>query len=122
MVSREGKFRQKLVKYLDTYLQVSNNKIKYDAKKIVDSITSENLHNMAENFLKTNEEYKNKKGGRKSRKKKNKSRRVQRGGEWDRYYILEIVISVGSAILGTIYNFANNPCLSNGGQGGPELY
>ncbi len=74
---------------------------------------------MAENFLKTNEEYKNKKGGRKSRrksrKKKNKSRRVQRGGEWDRYYILEIVISVGAAILGTIYNFANNPCQ-------PELY
>jgi hypothetical protein len=51
MVSSEGKFRQKLVKYLDTYIRVSNNKIKYDTKKIVDSISSENLHNMAENFL-----------------------------------------------------------------------
>ena len=106
--NKEKEFRKNLVKFLKSYEKEKN--IKGDAQKIVDNISSKELHDMAEDFLKTKKGLENMKGGKKSRrrrrKRKNKTRKIQHGGQWELFGV-PVVYMVGAAVAAVGYRVYN---------------
>jgi hypothetical protein len=109
---KEKEFRNKILKILKAYQKV--NGVKWNAQKIMDQISSEELHKMAETMFKTQTEYEKMKGGKKTRKKrkkrKNRTRRVQRGGQWAEYGIASVIyLCSGALIAWYVSNVFNAP-------------
>ena len=98
---KEKEFRSKVLKILKAYQKVKG--AKWNAQKILDQISSEELHKRAEIMLKTQTEYEKMKGGKKTRKKrkrrKNRTRRVQRGGQWEYFLNPFIIIAIAGMYI-----------------------
>ena len=106
--NKENDFRKNLVKFLKSYEKEKN--IKGDAQKIVDNINSKELHDMAEDFLKTKKGHESMKGGKRSRRRKRKRRRktrkIQHGGQWELFGV-NVVYMVGAAVAAVGYRVYN---------------
>lgn len=106
--NKEKEFRKKLINFLKSYEKVK--KKKGDPQKLVDNISSKELHDMAEDYLKTKKGHENMKGGKRSRrrkrKRKNRTRKIQHGGQWELFGV-NVVYMVGAAVAAVAYRTYN---------------
>ena len=77
-------------------------------EKIIDGIKTKELHDMAEDFLKTKKNYETMEGGKRSRRRrrKKKTRKNQRGGQWE-LFNGPVVVMVGAVVAALVYREYN---------------